>query len=523
MKKKKLLIAIIAAAVLAAAVLGWGTLRWLQPKFHDVTVELGSKQVLLDHFLTIYAEPAQAVFVTDMSGVRLDAVGTTPVTLAQWFREETVTLTVRDTTAPKVEFISHRTEGVDYIPKAEDFVKKAEDLSQVTVAFRQEPEIPGDYSDISLTVVVTDAYGNATEGVCKLSLSWLRSQVTLELGQTLTLADVLMDSDKDGALVAQEDLDAINGAAPGEYELKSTAGGKTMVCKVTVQDTTGPVLSLKQLRIYQGEELKAEELVESSADLSGPVTFRFAAEPDWSALGQQTVTVEAQDAFGNVTVGKTTVEIVADTEAPVINCGGKLTVAKNSEPDYLADVSAYDAHDGVCAVEVDASDVDLTEAGTYTLVYTAKDAAGNVVQKKRQVVVAPDKDDTAALVAKIAATLSSDPEEIRDYVRTIKYTSNWGGDDPVYFGFTQKHGNCYVHAMCLKVLLDAKGHETQLIWLEEQYSPHYWLLIKIDGKWKHIDATPGPTHTVYSLMNDQQRLETLKGRKWDFSAWPACE
>ena len=76
--------------------------------------------------------------------------------------------------------------------------------------------------------------------------------------------------------------------------------------------------------------------------------------------------------------------------------------------------------------------------------------------------------------------------------------------------------------MCLKALLDEKGYNTQLIWVTER--THYWLIIEIEpGVWRHIDATPGTRHTKYSLMDDKQRLETLSGRWWYYSEWPACE
>ena len=77
--------------------------------------------------------------------------------------------------------------------------------------------------------------------------------------------------------------------------------------------------------------------------------------------------------------------------------------------------------------------------------------------------------------------------------------------------------------MCLMALFDEKGIESQLIWTIQKNPSHYWLIVKIDGVWKHIDPTPGRLHSKYSLMNDKQRLSTLSGRKWDRSAWPACE
>ena len=147
---------------------------------------------------------------------------------------------------------------------------------------------------------------------------------------------------------------------------------------------------------------------------------------------------------------------------------------------------------------------------------------GNVATLRRKISINHDETDTQALVDSIAASLPNDPEKIRDYVRNyVGYNSNWGGEDPVWYGFTQWTGNCYVHALCLQEILDVKGYETQLIWVTDK--SHYWLIINLDGVWRHIDATPGRVHSRYSLMTDEQRVATLSGRNWDHSQWPACE
>lgn len=532
MKKRKIVIFIL-AAVLLLGLAGYGIWQYQLPRFHDVTVELGSGPVSLEHFLTIHGRKNRASFVTDIQQVDWGTTGNTQVTLRHGLKEEVVHIHIQDTTAPKVEFREKWTVGIGQQSAAEDFVISAEDLSGTTVSFLKPPVASGDYQDVIVTVVVTDGAGNAVQKECVLSYSWMRPQVTLELGDTITKDQILLDSRKDEHLINQADLDAINQGGVGEYTITSTSGATTQTCVVTVRDTIGPELTLKQGQIYQGDEAEVQLLVEHAVDLSGEVTLRFETTPDTANLGMQTVTVVAEDVYGNATKAEVQLEVIADTTAPSINFSGPLTVGKNSNPDYLKDVSAYDIHDGVCEVQVDTTGVDLSTPGTYKVVYTAKDQAGNTAQKKREVIVSPDKEDTQALVKQIAATLSDDPLEIRNFVREIQYTHNWGGEDPAWFGFTRGHGNCYVHALCLKALLEEKGYETQLIWVEGStpgsevaangWGPHYWLIIKLDGQWKHIDATPGPTHTIYDEpMNDTQRLETLKGRTWDTSRWPAC-
>ena len=244
---------------------------------------------------------------------------------------------------------------------------------------------------------------------------------------------------------------------------------------------------------------------------------------DTSKYGKYTVSVEAEDNHGNITTGEATLWVAEESVPPVISGASKtLTLEKHSNPDLLQGVTAKDKKDGVCQVVCDASKLNLDKAGTYYITYSAWDNSGNKATVKRKVVVEHDQEDTAALVESIAKKLGDNPEKLRDYVRSnIYYNHDWGGEDPVWHGFTKRGGNCYVHAMCLKAIFDLKGIESQLIWVTAK--SHYWLIVKIDGQWKHIDPTPSRIHGRYSLMNDRQRLETLSGRKWDTSLWPECK
>jgi transglutaminase-like putative cysteine protease len=243
---------------------------------------------------------------------------------------------------------------------------------------------------------------------------------------------------------------------------------------------------------------------------------------DFETKGVQTAVFEAEDIYGNITTAEAEFIVSTDTVPPVFSGLTTLQVQKNSTPNYTIGVSAKDAIDGACKIRYDASSVDTSKPGTYYVTYYATDKSNNTATARRKVEVLHDAADTDALVKELAPKLSSDPEALRDYVRsTISYSTNWGGSDPVWFGFKNKHGNCYVHAMCLDVLLKYNGYSTQLIWTT--CKTHYWLLINIGGTWRHIDPTPSSLHGRYSLMTDAQRLSTLSGRNWDRDAWPACE
>lgn len=506
---------------IGAALGGW---RDAQHKFRDVTVPAGEDTALqLEQFFTEYTVAEKAAFVTDISAIDCNMVGTYPVTLRYGQREETVTLTVQDVQAPVLK-VQDLEVFADQLPAAGEFVAELWDHSEVTVSLEEPIVIPDDYSDVTVAVVAVDAAGNQSQAQCTLSFLWMRQQVCLEYGDTLDYEDVLCDPEKDAGMIRAGALYTINQSPAGTYSISSISGGKRAECVVVVQDTTAPVLKLKTHKAYPYSQVTVRNFVQSATDLSGDVTLTMLTQPDTSVLGEHVVEIEAVDIYGNKTVAQTALRISNDITPPTIyGASGAITVEKYSDPDYLAGVYAYDYQNGRVEVSVDSGMVNTSAGGTYFVTYTATDNSGNVATLRRRVKVTHDEEDTKALVKEIAAKLPEDPELIRDYVRnTIPYSADWGGADPIWRGFTEKHGNCYVHAMCLQALLTEKGYNTQLIWTTQR--THYWLIIELEpGFWRHIDATPGTRHTKYSLMDDGQRLATLSGRYWYFSEWPACE
>ncbi|MCD8118258.1 MAG: DUF5011 domain-containing protein [Lachnospiraceae bacterium] len=706
---------IVAAVLLVAGGTAFGAYEyWLyqQPKFHDVTIELGTDAVSISDFMTEYAKSAKSTFVTDVSTVDLNETGDISLVLAHGKKEETVTLHIIDTTAPTVEFVTTLTETLDYEPDPADFVVSVKDFAPTTITFADETEERGtadddaatatdaesetteevlseynaagftaDFADKIFTVLVTDASGNVTSAECELHYEWIISSWTMELGETVSKEDLLIKADVGAELIADEDIEAINTGGAGEYVVASTLGERTEECTVTVQDTVAPELTLQEIHIYSNETATLEDFVVSSYDISGDVELRLMSDLPIGVVGIYTVTVEAEDMNGNITSVDTVFEVKADDIAPVIsgltdislyehadapnytrgvsasdNIDGtleftydasavdldtagtyyviytasdmegnvaeekrKVTVLKDEDPpvfsglstitkyqgtaepnytsgvsatdnvdgsvswtydagsvnmnvvgtyyitytasdkegnvasvtrklvvkkddvapeisgltsislkknadkpDYLSGVSATDNIDSSVTVTYDDSSVNYSKTGTYYVVYKATDTAGNTATKKRKVTIVHNSDDTASLVASIADELSADAVEIKKYVKNnISYSHNDGGDDPVWYGFTNKTGDCYVHALCLQALLEYKGFETQLIWTT--CKTHYWIIVKVDGTWWHIDATPGTQHQKYSgLMTDAQRLSTLSGRTWDTSLWPSC-
>lgn len=530
---------VIGIILLVGCLIFGGLILWYyaQPKFADVTVELGQPMPPMEQFLTEHGNPQRASFVTDPASVSVDAVGDLEITLSQDRKEETVILHIVDTVAPTAQF-QDLTVVADALPEAADFVVQAQDLSPLTFTFTQAIAVPADYAPTPVGVLVTDAGGNTVTGNCTLNYIWVVEAVTLPLGQTLTAEEVVL-FERDAESVSQVDLDAVNAGLPGVFLVTSTIGGQTQSCTVTVEDREGPVVVTQNVTVLQGAAVTVEDFLESVTDVSQPIDVQFVTVPSTEQVGQITVQLCATDAVGNETLAEATLTVEADTEPPVFADMNTLYVEKGSNPDYTAGVTVTDNADAHVEFTVDSSAVDLTKGGTYIITYTATDAAGNEARYRRKVEVIHNQEDTRNLIKQMAERAARNygtgVEDLRDFVRnSIGYSSGnaaWGGDDPIWYGFTQFTGNCYVHAVCLEALLEYYGYTYQEIYtthMDGGRPSHYWVIVDMGGYWRHVDATPGSAHSRYSLMNDEQRYETLYRsdygqRDWDRSKWPACE
>lgn len=520
---------VVLCVILILMILGtiaFGGYWWYrQPKFHNLTLELGADTVGISDFMTKYGIRQMAAFVSDPGQVDLNRVGTTKITFRHGKKEETVTLTIQDTTPPQAAIAPQQTLNVTDPLNAAALVSDIKDMSATKVYFTQDVELPEDYGDLAVTIVVEDESGNKIQAPCQLSFRWMLETWTLELGDKLTKDDLLLDPAKDGKLLDQKTLDSVNESTLGEYMVMSTTGAQSNKCTVTVQDTRGPEMTVKNVYCREGEGGDTENngFLEFVTDPSGVAEVRLLGEYDTNTLGTYPVTLEAEDNLGNITRAETNLIVSNDWDPPEFTCEFEpLTMIRDEPPDFLEGITAYDEVSGDCEITCDTGKLNMSKAGTYFVTYIAVDDVGNEVTAKRKIIVSHNAEDTKALVTSVAAKLSDKPEKLASYVRyNMGYNSDWGGEDPVWYGFKNKTGNCYVHALCLKALMDEKGIENQLIWTTDK--SHYWLLVKFDDVWRHMDSTPGTLHSRYTRMTDKQRLSTLSGRKWDTSQWPAAE
>lgn len=507
----------MAAAALAGCLSGCGG----SGKFQDATHELGTGGLTVEVFLKDGVKPGKAYFVTDMKALDLTVPGEHKVTLRYGDEEETVRLTIADTVAPQVTFVKARTLKPGEELKPEDFVEFVSDPEDATVRFAQDVAIPEDYSDLTVEVVVSDANGNEVRDTSQVSFQWMQKELTWEYGPQITKGDILVNPQVDGDRVNQADLDRINESGVGTYTL-DLKGAK---CTITVQDTKGPELDVRMVHVWPSQFVNLDSFVSKVEDPSGVETVEILNEVATAAKGEFPVKIRAVDTLGNETIAETLLKVNSDHRPPVFEGLEDMVAKKHEKPDYETGVSVSDLEDSSVEFTYDDSDVDLTAPGSYFVTYTARDTSGNEAVARRKIMVTPDETDVKALVDEIAAELSDDPKELRNFAwQKIRYGASWGEPDPTWHGFTNWSGNCLVHAYCLKALLDAKGYETQLIWTQDK--SHYWVLVNLEELgmgWRHMDATPSQQHLRVLYMTDYDRYANLDGRNWDRTLWPKAE
>ena len=522
-KIKKIIYSTIIVIILIA--IGIFSYLIFRPKFKNAKIELGTSEINIDMFLVSQMYKNKAEFVTDISQIDLNTVGEKEIVISYNGKEQTVKLNIVDTTPPKVTFQDLK-KYTDYEINAEDFIVEKTDLSEMTVTVLEKPEDISNYGDYKIKISVKDAFGNETIGECILTIAWLKPELTIELGTELKLEDLILNVEADGDKIPQSELDKVDTSVIGEYEIKATYEGKEYTSKIKVQDTTPPELELRNITIYNDEKVDDyTRFITKLSDASGEPTTTLKTEIDYTKIGTQDIIIEAIDINGNKIEKTATLTIQIDEEGPVISGLTDISVEKNSSIDYYAGVSATDDKDGWCEVTVNSSSVNLAVAGTYYATYTSKDTTGNTTTRKRKITVEHNEEDTIAKLDAFYNTYCAgkDPVGLAQAVREqIGYNSNWGGDDPIWYGLTVGSGNCYVHAVILQQVLNRAGYQNQIIYRLDR--GHYWNLVNVGGVWRHLDGTPSVNHTLGLLTDDEKWNDAgLHGIGWDKTKWPAAE
>lgn len=227
----------------------------------------------------------------------------------------------------------------------------------------------------------------------------LNGASTLEIfkGSTYTDAGATAVDNIDGTVLVTK-LSTVNTADIGTYTVtfSATDAAGNIATKVrtvnVVADTTAPVITLNGADSV--EVLIGTTYTDSGAsaidDLDGVVLVSTVSTVNTDVPGTYTVTYTASDQANNSAIKVRTVKVIADTTAPVIVLFGSSTINIAKGSSYTdSGATATDNVDGGITVTTSGV-VDTDKLGTYTMTYTATDAAGNTATEERVVTVIGD-------------------------------------------------------------------------------------------------------------------------------------
>ncbi len=379
-----------------------------------------------------------------------------------------------------------------------------------------------------ITLVILSCILLAVTGVaCAILLapSPVYEVLQVEIGSGRVSAEQFYKEGKTPELLS--DISCIDPDVPGEYELSFRYKKRIYKSVLSVVDTVAPTGTAVEQTIYNDQTLEPADFVTDINDKT-EVSVTFGKNPDFAKVGQQTVTVRLTDTSGNVTDVKATLNVIADETFPEFSPMEDLTVNLGQTVSYRKNITATDDRDGQLSFTVDSSSVNLQEAGTYTIAYTATDSSGNTTTAERKIHVSATLTINQELVdEKVQEVLSQIVTEDMNVHQKVKNIYNYvrkhiayapSKDDDVltgaYNAIVKKKGDCFNYFALAKVLLDACGIENMRIDRYQGTSSHVWLLVNAGTGWYHYDVSPQSMQDPFRcfMKTDAQVKAYAQGR-----------
>ena len=435
-------------AVVAVMAVALAVLLWPSNIVSELKVEAGRDTLTANEFRK-EDKGIDAQLVSDLTAVDLKTPGSYPVQVQYKNKTYDCTVIVEDTIAPQAKVHNVSVYSGQSL-KPEDFVSDIVDATAVTVTLSPEPDLTVEAQTL-MTVILTDAAGNRTEYEAVLS--------------------VFVDNGEPQISGVQA-LFAYIGTEPDYLE------------GVTAMDD---------------RDMALEIVVDSS-------------KVDLNTVGTYDITYSVTDAAGNTTTVPSTVTVTDDNTPPTIQGVHNISLYLGGSVSYRSGVIVTDDKDSAPKLEVDSSQVDLSNPGTYPLVYTARDMTGNTTRIEVTVTVAEkpasfvDEETINAkadeLLKKIVSgdmTAEAKVKAIYAHMRS-SYTYSGHSDKTdwlqgAWVMMTEGEGDCFNYYALTKLLLDRCGIPNIDVRKVRNYaedSDHYWSLVSVDGgeTYYHLDTTP---------------------------------
>ena len=357
---------------------------------------------------------------------------------------------------------------------------------------------------------------------------------TIEAGETANLQMYVTGNPKFPEYVSCNlDFTTVNYVLPQTVRFNVRMYGVNFPCTLNIVDTTPPTAEAIPHSMFSVDEIPpVEECVKNIKDLN-ETTVKWAEVPDISGGGNIIAKAVVTDSSGNETIVEVPFQVTKDSEAPVIAGTKNIEAFVGDTIRYRTDVTVTDDIDKNPQLEIDTSQVDLSKAGTYKVIYRATDFTGNTSEveitlkltKKPKNYVEPEKVYAEAnkVLKKIIKSNMSDMEKALQITWWVRYNVNYvakadnsSWTRAAYDGLVKRNGNCYNFAMTAKALFDAAGIENMIITRDPYiYHGHYWNYIKIDGEWYHCDSTPRLKYNSYFFMYTTKELKNFWHNGWN--------
>ena len=240
------------------------------------------------------------------------------------------------------------------------------------------------------------------------------------------------------------------------------------------------------------------------------VTVAFAQSPDFSALGQGQTMLVLTDARGRTDEWTVDYTVIADTTPPELLGVRALSMVAGDGAVLREGVYASDDCFGEVTLTVDASALDTSRAGMYSVTYRAVDAMGNATEQTAVVTVYSAPFDEASLTAACDEILARIASGVTDREHICRAVYAYVQDTLSYFpvsdhshagraaltALEQRRGDCFSYFALAKALLERAGVpclEIERIH-EAGEQTHFWLMVDLDGtgtspRWYHFDPT----------------------------------
>ncbi|MBC6164598.1 DUF5011 domain-containing protein [Listeria booriae] len=402
---------------------------------------------------------------------------------------KTITVTVTSNDAPVITAADKTMKkGASFDPMAGVTASDTEDgniTDNVSVTANDvDTSAVGTYH---VTYSVTDSDGNTTTKTITVTVTSndapviTASDKTLKKGGSFNpMAGVSASDTEDGNVtdkvtVTANDVDtSVVGTYHVTYSVTDSDGNTTTkTITVTVTSNDAPVIVASDQTIKKGKAFDVMAGVSASdledGDVTGGITVT-ANDVDTNTVGTYHVTYSVTDSDGNTTTKTITVTITSNDAPTFTTSDVYLKVGDTFNP--YAGITASDTEDGDLTdrIDIDSSDVDMTQPGTYAVEYSVTDSDNNTTKITRHVYVrtndkpvihASDQTFKAGASFDPMAGMSASDTEDGDITANVTVTANdvdasKAGTYHVTYSVTDSDANTTTKTVTITVLTNEK-------------------------------------------------------------------